>query len=88
MKIDFDGIQAFVLTAELGSFSKAAERLHLSQTALTRRMQKLEAYLGVRLLDRTTRSVQLTVVGRDFRRQRAEPGAMPAQQRVRKAGSI
>ena len=66
MKIDFDGIQAFVLTAELGSFSKAAERLHLTQTALTRRMQKLEAYLGVRLLDRTTRSLQLTAVGREF----------------------
>jgi DNA-binding transcriptional LysR family regulator len=66
MKIDFDGIQAFVLVAELGGFSKAADRLHLTQTALTRRIQKLEAYLSVRLLDRTTRSVQLTAVGRDF----------------------
>ena len=66
MKIDFDGIQAFVLVAELGGFSRAADRLHLTQTALTRRIQKLEAYLSVRLLDRTTRSVQLTVVGRDF----------------------
>ena len=66
MKIDFDGIQAFVLVAELGGFSKAANQLHLTQTALTRRIQKLEAYLSVRLLDRTTRSVQLTAVGRDF----------------------
>ena len=66
MKIDFDGIQAFVLVAELGGFSRAADRLHLTQTALTRRIQKLEAYLSVRLLDRTTRSVQLTAVGRDF----------------------
>lgn len=66
MKIDFDGIQAFVLIAELGGFGKAAERLHLTQTALTRRLQKLEGYLGVRLLDRTTRSVQLTAVGREF----------------------
>src|SRR6185503_3341806 len=66
MKIDFDGIQAFVLVAELGGFSKAANQLHLTQTALTRRIQKLEAYLAVRLLDRTTRSVRLTAVGSEF----------------------
>lgn len=66
MKIDFDGIQAFVRIAELGGFNKAADDLHLTQTALTRRLQKLETYLGVRLLDRTTRSVELTVVGREF----------------------
>lgn len=66
MKIDFDGIQAFVVIAELGGFSKAAEQLHVTQTALTRRLQKLEAYLGLRLLDRTTRYVELTVVGREF----------------------
>src|SRR5215210_7512788 len=66
MKIDFDGIQAFVLVAELGGFGKAADHLHLTQTALTRRVQKLEAYLALRLLDRTTRSVQLTAVGREF----------------------
>ena len=66
MKIDFDGIQAFVAIAELGGFSKAAEQLHVTQTALTRRVQKLESYLGLRLLDRTTRYVELTVVGREF----------------------
>lgn len=67
MKLDIDGIQAFVLIAECGGFNKAAEKLNLSQTALTRRIQKLEGYLGVKLLDRTTRSVALTRVGRDFR---------------------
>lgn len=66
MKIDFDGIQAFVVIAELGGFSKAAEHLHVTQTALTRRVQKLETYLGLKLLDRTTRYVELTAVGRDF----------------------
>ena len=66
MKIDFDGIQAFVAIAELGGFSKAAENLHVSQTALTRRIQKLESYLGLKLLDRTTRYVELTAVGRNF----------------------
>jgi len=66
MKIDFDGVQAFVAIAELGGFSKAARELHVTQTALTRRLQKLEGYLNLRLLDRTTRQVKLTPVGRDF----------------------
>ena len=65
-KIDFDGLQAFVCVAELGSFVKAAQQLHLTQTALTRRIQKLEQLLEVRLLDRTTRKVELTATGRDF----------------------
>ena len=66
MKIDFDGIQAFVAVADQGSFVKAAEELHITQTALTRRIQKLEAYLGLVLLSRTTRRMELTPVGRDF----------------------
>jgi len=66
MKIDFDGVQAFVAVAELGGFNKAARELHVTQTALTRRVQKLEAYLGLKLLDRTTRRVELTAVGREF----------------------
>ncbi len=66
MKIDFDGVQAFVMIAELGGFSKAAQQLHITQTALTRRIQKLEAYLDLKLLDRTARRVELTAVGREF----------------------
>ena len=66
MKVDFDGLQAFVCVAELGSFVKAAQQLHLTQTALTRRIQKLEQSLDIRLLDRTTRKVELTTTGRDF----------------------
>lgn len=52
--------------AEFSSFVKAAEQLHLTQTALTRRIQKLEGLLDTRLLDRTTRKVDLTATGRDF----------------------
>lgn len=66
MKIDFAGIQAFVSVAEMGGFRRAADQLHITQTALTRRVQNLEAYLGLKLLDRTTRSVSLTAVGREF----------------------
>ena len=66
MKLDVLGLQAFVAVAEQGAFGRAAEALHLTQTALTRRVQNLEADLGVRLLERTTRSTALTGIGRDF----------------------
>ena len=66
MKLPIDGIQAFVQIAELGSFHRAAEELSLTQTALTRRIQRLEGFLGVKLLDRTTRATALTPVGREF----------------------
>jgi DNA-binding transcriptional LysR family regulator len=66
MNLDLPGLQAFARIAELGSFHQAAEALHLSQSALSRRISKLEQGLGVRLLDRTTRKVRLTAVGRDF----------------------
>jgi DNA-binding transcriptional LysR family regulator len=66
MKIDTLGVQAFVAIAELGSFRKAADSLHITQTALTRRLQNLEAHLGVMLIERTTRSVSLSTVGIDF----------------------
>lgn len=66
MNIDLEDLRAFVATAEMQSFRAAADSIHLSQPALTRRIQKLEATLGVSLLERTTRRVSLTAVGRDF----------------------
>lgn len=66
MNIDLEDLKAFVATAEMRSFRAASESIHLSQPALTRRIQKLEATLGVALLERTTRRVSLTAVGRDF----------------------
>ena len=70
MAINFDlnDLLAFRAVAELSSFRKAAEAVHISQPAFSRRIDKLEQALGVRLLDRTTRSVNLTAVGRDFAR--------------------
>src|ERR1043166_3908934 len=70
MAINFDlnDLLAFRAVAELSSFRKAAEVVHLSQPAFSRRIDKLEQALGVRLLERTTRRVTLTVVGRDFER--------------------
>ena len=66
MKIDTLGVEAFVAIAEQGSFRKAARRLHITQTALTRRLQNFEALLGVTLVERTTRSVALSGIGREF----------------------
>lgn len=61
-----EDLQAFVATAEKGSFRIAAEALHISQPALSRRIEKLEKTLGSRLLDRATRRVETTNVGRQF----------------------
>lgn len=66
MSIDIYGLQAFSRIADLGSFHQAAKALHISQSALSRRIAKLESQVGVRLLDRTTRRVKLTAVGRVF----------------------
>lgn len=66
MNIDALGLEAFLAIAEEGRFQKAADALHITQTALTRRLQNLEAMLGVKLVERTTRSLALTRIGLDF----------------------
>ena len=70
MAINFDlnDLLAFRAVAEQQNFRRAAETVHLSQPAFSRRIDKLEQALGVRLLERTTRRVTLTAVGRDFER--------------------
>jgi DNA-binding transcriptional LysR family regulator len=66
MKIDILGVQAFVAIADKGSFQNAADSLHVTQTAITQRLRKLEDFLGVTLVERTTRSIALSLIGRDF----------------------
>lgn len=66
MRLDTLGIEAFIAIADEGGFGKAAARLHITQTALTCRLQNLEALLGVKLVERTTRSVALTQIGGEF----------------------
>lgn len=56
-------MSAFAAVAELKSFAAAARRLGISPSAATRLVASLEAHLGIRLLRRTTRSVQLTDAG-------------------------
>lgn len=62
-------LEVFVVLVETGSFRKTAAVVHLSQSAVSGVMQRLEAALGARLLDRTTRHVQLNEVGAAFHEQ-------------------
>jgi DNA-binding transcriptional LysR family regulator len=57
---------AFTKVVESGSFARAAERLDVSVSAVSRRVAELEAHLGVRLLNRTTRRLSLTESGQAF----------------------
>lgn len=66
MNIDLRQLQAFVEVVQAGSFSRAARSLGMSQSALSQSVRQLEEELQVRLLDRTTRRVQLSKVGADF----------------------
>ena len=59
-------ITAFVRVAENGGFSAAARILNVSTTTVSDQVQALENTLGVRLLNRTTRRVSLTEIGREY----------------------
>lgn len=64
----FSEVEVFVQTAELGSLTKAAEALSLSVSAASRYLVALEARLGVRLVQRTTRRLFLTEAGAEYYR--------------------
>jgi DNA-binding transcriptional LysR family regulator len=59
----FDTLLAFVRVVEAGSFTKAAQTLHMSKTTVSQLVQQLEARLQVKLLHRTTRQVRVTPEG-------------------------
>lgn len=59
----FDALQVFVRVVEAGSFTKAAQTLHMSKTTVTQLVQQLEARLRIKLLNRTTRQVKVTADG-------------------------
>src|SRR4051812_9213953 len=66
MKIDIRGLEAFIWIAELGTFRRAATHLNISQTAVSHRVSKFEAGLGLQLFTRTTRQVILTKAGTEM----------------------
>ncbi|GLS31188.1 DNA-binding transcriptional regulator, LysR family [Mesorhizobium albiziae] len=68
--MDFDPtlLRAFVAVTETGGFSRAARQLHLTQSAISHQIRRLEEQVGRPLLYRTTRSLTLTEDGEDFLR--------------------
>lgn len=64
MRSGFRHIRGFLQVAELGSFTRAAQTLHVSQPALTVQIHQLEDDLGIRLFDRDRRKVMLTPAGK------------------------
>lgn len=61
--MDIASLHAFVTIADHGSFSSAANRLHVTQPAVSKRIATLEEELNVRLFDRLGRTVRLTEAG-------------------------
>lgn len=78
--MDTQNLNAFVLVAETGSFTQAAERLHLTQPAVSKRVALLEEQLDTALFDRIGRNVRLTEAGRALL-----PHAQAVQQKLQAA---
>jgi DNA-binding transcriptional LysR family regulator len=89
--LDIPTVQAFLLVAELQSFTRAAEALGTTQAAVSMKLQRLEAVVGKRLVERSPRAVRLTADGSTFldharalmdAHDRALSGQQPARQRL------
>jgi DNA-binding transcriptional LysR family regulator len=68
MTIEVRHLRGFLMIADERNITRAAERLHLSQPALSRSLSKMESELGVQLVDRSTHHLGLTDAGRRFER--------------------
>ncbi|MGF1741643.1 LysR substrate-binding domain-containing protein [Vibrio profundum] len=68
-QINLADIRSFVLIAQLGNFTKAADALSVSRSHVSRQISALEAQMGVTLLTRTTRTLKLTHAGEQFYKQ-------------------
>lgn len=64
MAVDYRKLRHLVTVAQVGSFSKAAQELHISQPALSRSIAVLEDHLGLRIFDRTSQGADLTNLGK------------------------
>jgi|SRR5579862_1635818 len=92
MELNLRHARAYVCVAQLRSFTRAAELLHISQPALTVQIRKLEETLRCRLLDRNSRSVELTRIGRELlptlRRTLQETDAILANTHAQSSGRL
>jgi DNA-binding transcriptional LysR family regulator len=86
----FQVVESFVRVAQSGSFTKAAMQLGLSRAMMSRRILDLEARLGVRLLNRSTRKVSLTAEGSAYlaRCERVLNDLETAEREVARSGSV
>lgn len=66
MNITLRQLRAFIAVARTGSFTVAAESMHVTQSALSSLIKEMEQALGVQMFDRTTRRLELSEVGKDF----------------------
>jgi DNA-binding transcriptional LysR family regulator len=64
--LDLDAVRAFVMIADLNSFTRAANAMNLTQSAISLKLKRLEASLGKQLLERTPRAVRLSQDGLAF----------------------
>jgi len=64
--MEFSLLEHFIAVAQTSSFARAAALLHASPSVVTRSIQRLEAQVGTKLLERTTRSVKLTPAGEEL----------------------
>lgn len=71
--IKYRSLKAFLLAVETSSFTHAADRLGVTQPSFTALIQDLERILGLKLFERTTRSIALTAAGKDLRDRIARP---------------
>ena len=66
MNVSLRQLRAFVAVAHSGSFTDAAASLHITQSALSGLIKELESALGVQVVQRSTRKVQLSAIGAEF----------------------
>jgi len=64
--LDIDAVRAFILIADFKSFTRAAQAVGMTQSAISLQLKRLEAHLASRLIERTPRSVELTTEGAIF----------------------
>jgi DNA-binding transcriptional LysR family regulator len=90
--IDLKGLRYFIATAEAGSITRAAERLDIAQSHLSRQIMRLEAALGHRLFVRRARHVELTDVGQVLQRESkaifAKLDTIPERMNEARGGSV